>query len=568
MISRREFLQSPILLAAALKGPLYAADASAAIAPRFESVPASRSGITWVHENAMSPQRFLPESLGPGCAFLDYDNDGWMDLYLVNSGPADFFQPLAGQSPLKNALYHNNRDGTFTDVTDRAGVAGGTFGMGVAAGDYDNDGYPDLFVTAYGRPMLYHNNGDGTFTDVTNRAGIAMSGWTTSAVWFDYDNDGRLDLFVCSYVDYDLRQGLLCADRNRDGSLYYHYCIPHLFKPTPSALWHNNGNGTFTRVTGTAIDRALGKALGVVATDLDNNGLLDLVVANDTSPNFLFRNRGKGQWQEDGVKAGVAYSASGNPRSGMGVDAADVNGDGFPDIVVANIDHENFSLYESHRGDFFTDAAPDHGLAQATRLMSGWGAKFFDADNDGRTDLLLANGHPDDLIARRAADVRYKEPLLLFRHDGRRLRDVSAQSGAVFANAYAARGLAVGDFDNDGRVDALVGCNGGAPVLLRNVTPPGHHWVGVRLQGTACNRDAIGARITWSAGGVRRSRFRSGGGSYLSSHDPREVLGVGTAAKIDTLEITWPLPSGRTERLTNVPIDRYLTIVEGRGIQG
>ena len=557
MISRRRFLQSAVgLLAAQAQPP--------SVPPMFEAVPASRSGIGWVHENAMSPQRFLPESLGPGVAFLDYDNDGWMDLYFVNSGPAIFYQP---QKPLKNALYRNNRDGTFTDVTDRAGVTGGTFGMGVAVGDYDNDGYPDLFVTSFGRTILYHNNGNGTFTDVTSNAGVLVDGWTTSAVWFDYDNDGRLDLFVCSYVDYDLRQGLLCADRNTDGSLYYHYCIPHLFKPTASMLFHNNGDGTFARVRGTAIDAALGKALGVVATDVDNDGRLDLVVANDTAANFLFRNRANGQWIEDGVKAGIAFGASGRPRSGMGVDAADVNGDGYVDLLVANIDHETFSLYESHRGDFFTEAAADHGLAQATALMSGWGAKFFDADNDGRTDLLLANGHPDDVIAKRAPEVRYKEPLLLFQHDGRRLRNVSARAGRVFGESYAARGLAVGDVDNDGRVDALVGCNGGPPLLLRNVTSTGHHWLGVRLQGTTCNRDAIGATLVWSAGGVRRSRPRNGGGSYLSSHDPREVLGLGAATKIESLEIRWPMPSGKIERFTNVPIDRYVTIVEGKGIQ-
>ena len=568
MISRRRFLQSSILLSATLKGsPCSGQTATAAsITPRFEAVSASRSGISWVHANAMSPQRFLPESLGPGCAFLDYDNDGWMDVFLVNSGPADFFQPA---TPLRHALYRNNRDGTFTDVTAAAGIgAAASFGMGVAVGDYDNDGYPDLFVTAYGRATLYHNNGDGTFTDATARAGVAMNGWTTSACWFDYDNDGRLDLFVGSYVDYDLRQGLLCADRNKDGSLYYHYCIPHLFKPTASALWHNNGNGTFTRVTGTAIDRTPGKALGVVAVDLDNNGRLDLFVANDTAPNALFRNLGGGQWREDGVKAGVAFGASGMARSGMGVDAADFNGDGFPDVLVANIDHESFSLYESHRGQFFTDAAPDHGLAQATRLMSGWGVKFFDADNDGRADLLLANGHPDDVIAKRAAEVRYKEPLLLFQHDGRRLRNVSAEAGAPFAGAYAARGLATGDFDNDGRIDALVGCNGGAPLLLRNVTTPAHHWLGLKLVGTSSNRDAVGARLRWTAGGVTRSRSKNGGGSYLSSHDPREVLGLGAATKVDALEITWPQPSGRTERFESVPIDRYITIVEGKGIQG
>ena len=557
MISRRRFLQSAVgLLAAPAPG--------SSRAPKFEAVPASRSGIRWVHENAMSPQRFLPESLGPGVAFIDYDNDGWMDLYFVNSGPAIFYQP---QAPLKNALYRNNRDGTFTDVTDSAGVGGGTFGMGVAVGDYDNDGYPDLYVTSYGRTILYHNNGDGTFTDVTAKAGVLLDGWTTSAVWFDYDNDGRLDLFVCSYVDYDLRQGLLCADRNKDGSLYYHYCIPHLFKPTANALFRNSGDGTFTRVRGTAIDAALGKALGAVATDVNNDGRLDLIVANDTAPNFLFRNRGSGQWIEDGTKAGIAFGASGRPRSGMGIDAADVNGDGFVDVFVANIDHETFSLYESHDGDFFTDAAADHGLAQATPLMSGWGAKFFDADNDGRVDLLIANGHPDDVIAKRAPDVRYKEPLLLFQHDGRRLRNVSADAGAVFSASYAARGLAVGDFDNDGRVDALVGCNGGPPLLLRNVTANGHHWLGVKLQGSACARDAVGARITWSAGGVRRTRVKNGGGSYLSSHDPREVLGLGTAAKIDWLEVTWPQPGGKTERFTSLPVDRYVTIVEGKGIQ-
>ncbi len=250
----------------------------------------------------------------------------------------------------------------------------------------------------------------------------------------------------------------------------------------------------------------------------------------------------------------------------MGVDAADINGDGFEDLLVANIDHEMYSLYENHNGNFFTDAASDHGLAQATRLLSGWGAKFFDADNDGRIDLLLANGHPDDVIALRAPEVRYTQPLLLFQHDGRRLRNVSAQAGGAFAKTFAARGLATGDFDNDGRVDALVGCNGGAPLLLRNTTPKTNHWLGLTLRGTSCNRDAVGARITWSAGGVRRSRLRHGGGSYLSSHDPREVLGLGPATSIDWLEIKWPLPSGRTERINNLPIDRYVAIVEGKGV--
>jgi enediyne biosynthesis protein E4 len=531
----------------------------------FEEVPASTSGISWIHENARSPQRFLPESLGPGCAFLDYDNDGWMDIYLVNSGPCDFYQPA---KPLKNALYRNNRDGTFTDVTDKAGVAGGTFGMGVAVGDYDNDGFPDIFVTAYGRCLLYHNNGDGTFTDVTSKAGVATPGWTTSAVWFDYDNDGLLDLFVCSYVRYDLSQGLLCADKDKDGRLYYHYCIPHLFKPTPSVLWHNNGNGTFTQAGhGTDIERLLGKALGVVATDVNDDGLMDLFVANDTAQNFLFINRGKGRWRDRALAGGVAYGSSGRARSGMGVDAADVDGDGRQDLFVANIDHEMFALYRNDGGELFTDVSRDNGVDDATLLLSGWGLKFLDVDNDGRVDLLLANGHPDDMIALRAQDVSYKEPLLLFHHDGRRLRNIGAKAGPVFSKSFAARGLAVGDYNNDGRVDVLVGCNGESPLLLRNSSTPDNHWVGVRLQGVTCNRDAVGARLRWSAGGIERSRLKNGGGSYLSSHDPREVLGFGKATSLEWLEIRWPRPSGRIERFTNVPIDRYVTIAEGKGIQ-
>jgi hypothetical protein len=281
--------------------------------PLFEEVLPSVSGITWVHENAMSPDRQLPETLPPGCAFLDYDNDGWMDIYLVNTGPCDFYKP---SKPIKNALYKNNRDGTFTDVTNKAGVPGGTFGMGVAVGDYDNDGFPDLFITAYGRCLLYRNNGNGSFTDVTDKAGVATPGWTTSAVWFDYDNDGRLDLFVCSFVDYGLSKHTSCGD-NKLGRHYY--CIPRIFRPTHSFLYHNNGDGTFSDVTlGTDIEKAAGKGLGVVATDVNNDGQMDLFVANDTVQNFLFMNRGKNKWEEVALAAGVGFSDSGRARSGMG----------------------------------------------------------------------------------------------------------------------------------------------------------------------------------------------------------------------------------------------------------
>jgi hypothetical protein len=529
--------------------------------PIFEEVPASASGISWVHTNAMSADRFLPETMGPGVAFLDFDNDGWMDLFMVNSGPADFYAP---PKPLKNALYRNNRDGTFTDVTDKAGVAGNTFGMGCAVGDFDNDGYPDIFVTAYGQPALYKNNGNGTFSDITEKSGLLKAPhWTTSAVWVDYDNDGKLDLFLCSFVQFTLKSNIFCGD-NKLGKRFY--CIPRVFKPTPSALFHNNGDGTFTDVTaGTDIARAMGKALGVVATDINNDGLLDLFVANDTVQNFLFANRGKGKWEEIGLAAEVGYSANGTPRSGMGVDAADLDQDGRQDLFVANVDQEMFSLYRNDGNEFFTDVAATQGVAQATRLLSGWGLKFFDYDNDGHVDLLLANGHPDDMIESYSQQVKYREPLLLFHNSGTKLQNVSASAGPVFAKTFPARGLAVGDYNNDGRVDVVIGNNGGAPVLLKNNAGDGNHWLGVRLQGTACNRDAIGALITWGVGGQKRSRFKTGGGSYLSSHDPREVLGLGTATGVEFLEVKWPQPSGRVERFTNLPVDKYVTITEGKG---
>jgi hypothetical protein len=528
----------------------------------YEEVAPTASGITWKHENAMSPDRYLPETMGPGVAFLDYDNDGWTDLYLVNYGPCDFFRPSV---LLKNALYRNNRDGTFADVTDKAGVAGGTFGMGVAAGDYDNDGNQDLYIGAYGKSILYHNNGNGTFSDVTDKAGVAAPGWTTSAVWFDYDNDSRLDLFVSSFVEYGLNKHIFCGD-NKLGRRYY--CIPRVFKPTPSLLFHNNGDGTFTEVSkGTDIERALGKALGVVATDVNNDGLMDLFVANDTVQNFLFMNRGKNKWEEVGLAAEVGFSSNGQPRSGMGVDAADFDQDGWQDLFVANVDQEMYSLYKNNKGEYFTDLAHPNGIAEATRFLSGWGLKFFDFDNDGHLDLFLANGHPDDMIEQYSTQVKYKEPLLLFRGDGRRLQNVSDKAGAAFANMFPARGLAVGDYNNDGRPDVIVGNNGHAPLFLRNNAGKENHWVGIKLQGVKCNRDAVGALITWSAGGVTKSKLKTSGGSYLSSHDLREVLGLGSATKLDWLEIKWPLPSGRVERLTNVPLDRYVTIVEGKGIQ-
>ncbi|MGC2620914.1 MAG: CRTAC1 family protein [Acidobacteriaceae bacterium] len=526
----------------------------------FVLVPPATDGIKWMHTSGASPEKYLPESSGPGCAFLDYDNDGWMDIYLVNSGQCDFYHP---NPPLRNALYRNNRDGTFTDVTEKAGVGGGGFGQGVAVGDYDNDGLPDLYVTQYGRSILYHNNGDGTFTDVTEKAGVAAPGWSSSAVWFDYNNDGLLDLFVCRFVDFSKELNKPCGI-HQDG--LRHYCIPTVYQPMPSWLFRNNGNGTFTDVSKeSGIGSQPGKAWGVVATDINNDGLMDLFVSNDTVRNFLFVNRGHGKFEEVGEIAGAGYSSDGRARSGMGVDSADFDQDGFMDLFVANLDRQSYSIYRNnHDGTFDDDAGPT-GIAAATYLMSGWGLKFFDFDNDGYLDLFLANGNPDDLIDRIHSQVTYEEPPLLFRGNGKELRNISQQSGPIFQQPISARGLAIGDFNNVGAVDVVIGVNNGAPLLLQNTAVDQNHWLGIKLVGTQSNRDAVGARITYQAQDLKQSRMKVGGGSYLSSHDPRMVLGIGKRSKLDWVEIKWPLPGGKTERFTDLPIDRYVTIVEGQG---
>jgi enediyne biosynthesis protein E4 len=524
----------------------------------FEIVAPSASGIHWTHTNGRSPEKYLPESTGAGCAFFDYDNDGWMDIYLVNSGKCDFFTP---ETPLRNALYKNNRNGTFTDVTEKAGVAAGGFGQGVAVGDYDRDGFQDLFVTQYGRSILYHNNGDGTFTDVTEKAGVGVSGWASSAVWFDFDNDGLLDLFVGQFVEFSKEINKACGVHD-DGRR--HYCIPQIYKAMPSWLFRNNGDGTFTDVSKTSgIAASRGKVWGVVATDINNDGHMDLFVTNDTAPNFLFVNKGGGKFVETATEAGVAFGSTGKARSGMGVDSTDFNQDGWQDLFVANLDREDFAIYQNNHDGTFDDLAMQTGIAKATKLMSGWGLKFFDYDNDGDMDLFLSNGNPDDLINLLHGEVTYEEPLILFHRNGKAWEDVSAKSGPVFSMPMSSRGLALGDFDNDGAVDVLISVNGGAPVLLRNMAGKQNHWLGIRLIGKKANIDAIGAQIKYKSGDLERTRMKVGGGSYLSYHDPRVVLGLGKREAIDWVEIKWPQPSGGTQRFTGLPIDRYITITEG-----
>ena len=555
--SRRGFLRALAGAAAAREIPAFTFPGNEQ-GTFFSEVPPSASGITWRHVNGRSADMYLPETTGAGCGFLDYDNDGWMDIYLVNSGACDFYTP---PRPLRNVLYRNNRDGTFTDVTEKAGVMGGGYGQGIAVGDYDSDGFPDIYLTQYGRSILYHNNADGTFSDVTEKAGVAAPGWATSAVWFDYDNDGRLDLFVCRFVDFSKAKNKWCGNRQTNDRSY---CIPRVYDPMPCWLFHNNGNGTFTDVSKeSGIAQSMAKAWGVVACDINNDGWMDLFVANDTEPNFLFVNR-KGKFEEDGVLAGVGDNAYGRARSGMGVDAADYDEDGWADLFVSNVDQEMFSLYHNSKNETFSDFAILTGIGPTTKLMSGWGVKFFDYDNDGDLDLLLCNGHPDDKIDGRVEGVKYLEPMLLYRNTGNGLKNVSAQGGSIFSKPLAGRGMAIGDFDNDGAVDVLIAVNDGAPVLLRNNAGRQNNWLGVKLVGKKSNSDAVGARLAYHAGDLKRSRIKVGGGSYLSSHDPRMVLGIGKREKVDWLEVKWPAPGESTQRLTGLPINRYITIVEGQ----
>jgi hypothetical protein len=525
----------------------------------FAEIPSSSSGIHWSHTAGLSAEMYLPETVGAGCAFLDYDNDGWMDIYFVNSGPCDFYQP---SKPLRNALYRNNRDGTFTDVTASAGVGGNAYGMGIAVGDYDGDGLPDLYVTQYPNSILYHNNGDGTFTDVTAKAGVAAPGWATSAVWFDYDNDGRLDLFVCRFADFNKAKNVFCGGH---GTGERFYCKPNVFAPMHSWLFHNNGDGTFTDVSrASGIAKAASKAWGVVAADINGDGLLDLFVSNDTVANSLFVNRGKGAFEDNGLLAGIGFNPFGIARSGMGVDAADYDQDGRLDLFVANVDHEMYSLYHNAGHETFEDVAVHTPIGATTRLMSGWGLKFFDFDNDGDLDLIVANGHPDLTIQSHHPDLEYLQPPLLFKGNGHTWTNVSGEAGPAFSRKIAGRGLALGDFDNDGAVDALIAVNDGSPVLLRNQAARQNHWLGLKLVGTKSNIDAVGAQVTYQSGDLLRRRTKVGGGSYLSSHDPRLVLGIGLRTKMDWIEIRWPLPGGAATRLTNLPLDRYITVTEGK----
>lgn len=553
-----------------LAGCLVCLSAQKSAPALFREVMSAESKVTFRHDNARSAKRYLPETMSGGVAMLDYNNDGWIDLLFTNSGSSSFHKP---SKPVHSLLLENDGRGSFRDVTSKAGLQFDQFSMGAAAADYDGDGCPDVFISGYERSVLLHNRCDGTFEDVTAKSGVRPPGWSTSAAWFDYNNDGKLDLYVLQFLDYSAltvcnsatAYGGTPETKARDNESDARYCSPINFRPTQSHLYRNKGDGTFEDVTGeVGLSGHLGKGLGIVATDTNNDGWIDLFQANDMVPNFLFINRGGERFEERGIESGVAYSADGQVRSGMGVDAADINDDGLEDLFVSNIDQQTHSLYRNDGDGLFTDISPESALAKDTRMFSGWGARFFDYDNDGALDLMVVNGHPDDKVGLRLANVTYEEPLLLFRGLGNgSMRNVSSLAGASFRKPYSARGLAVGDLNNDGWADAVVAVNGGAPViLLNNAAAKPANWLGLQLQAVAANPAAVGAVVRWQAAGKVHQRLVTGGGSYLSTHDPRIVIGLGSKT-MDWLEVVWPGPSKAVDRLERPALNRYLKVVEG-----
>lgn len=520
-----------------------------------------RLGINFQYRSSHTSKKYLLETMGPGVAVFDYDNDGRLDIYVVNGAPLADPTPK-GTIPQKsgpeywNRLYHQKPDGTFEDVTEKAGLQGVGYGMGAAVGDYDNDGFEDLYVTAYGGNKLYHNNGDGTFSDVTDKAGVKGSGWSTSAAWVDLDNDGFLDLIVLRYLDWDF-EDIWCGE-HKDG--FRAYCHPDYFKPASPLVYHNNRDGTFTEVAQKIGLAKPGKGLGVAIADYDHDGHIDLFFANDSMFEFLYHNKGDGTFEEVALPAGVAVDQDGRTFAGMGVDFADYKNDGWPGIVVTNLANQRYALYQNNHDGTFTYSSQLSGLGAMTLSHSGWGVRFFDYDNDGWKDLLIAQGHDLDTIELNYPNLHYREPMLLARNTGHGFEDVSAQSGSVFHQSWVARGMAIGDLDNDGRLDAVVTTNDGPVHVLHNQTGAGNHWVMLKLVGHKSNRDAIGAEVIVTTNAGPQFATVSTGGSYLSSSDKRVHFGLGRETTIQSIEIRWP--SGTKQILRNVSADQILQIEE------
>jgi hypothetical protein len=521
-----------------------------------------KSGVNFRYQASHTSKKYLIETMGPGVALFDYDNDGRLDIFLVNGAPLDDPTP-PGTIPKKpgsmfwNRLYHQKADGTFEDVTQKAGLQGEGYGMGVAVGDYDNDGYEDLFVTGFGGNHLYHNNGNGIFTDVTAKAGVGGSGWSTSAAWVDLDSDGYLDLVVLRYLDWDFAD-VWCGE-HREG--YRAYCHPDNFKAVPPLVYHNNGDGTFTEVAAKLGLAKPAKGLGVAFEDYDKDGHLDLFFANDSMLEYLYHNKGDGTFEEVGLTAAVAADADGRTYAGMGVDFADYRNTGWPSLLVTDLANQRYSLYENNRDGSFNYVSQETGIGKMTLLHSGWGVRFFDYDNDGWKDLMIAQGHDLDTIELTAPTLRYREHLLLAHNEhGKGFTDVSNESGEVFQQNWVGRGLAIGDLDNDGRLDAVVTTNDGPAYVLHNEIATLNHWLLLKLVGRKSNRDAIGAQIKIVTGDGPQYAMVTTAGSYLSSGDKRVHFGLGKQTQVSTIEIRWP--SGITQTLKDIRADQILQIDE------
>ena len=538
-----------------------AAPSSAATPGLFVDIT-QKSGVNFRYQASHTSKKYLIETMGPGVALFDYDNDGRLDIFLVNGTPLDDPTPL-GTIPKKsgdkywNRLYHQKADGTFEDATQRSGLQGQGYGMGVAVGDFDNDGFEDLYVTGFGGNHLYHNNGNGTFTDVTAKAGVAGSGWSTSAAWVDLGGDGYLDLVVLRYLDWDFAD-VWCGE-HREG--YRAYCHPENFKAVPPLVYHNNGDGTFSEV---AVKLGLAKpakGLGVAFEDYDKDGHLDLFFANDSMLEYLYHNKGDGTFEEVGLTAAVAADSDGRTYAGMGVDFADYRNTGWPSLLVTDLANQRYSLYENNRDGSFNYVSQETGIGKMTLLHSGWGVRFFDYDNDGWKDLMIAQGHDLDTIELTAPTLRYREHLLLAHNDhGKGFTDVSSESGKVFEQSWVGRGLAIGDLDNDGRLDAVVTTNDGPVYVLHNEIATNNHWLLLKLVGHKSNRDAIGAQITMMTSDGPQYAMVTTAGSYLSSGDKRVHFGLGKQTQVSTIEIRWP--SGITQVLKDVRADQILQIDE------
>ena len=522
------------------------------------------SGLRFLHRNSKTSEKYLIETMTGGVALIDYDGDGWEDVFFVNGAKLKAPQPdnedLDKSAPeFWNRMFHNNHDGTFTDVTEKTGLQGKGYGMGAAVGDYDNDGDMDLFVTNFGQSILYRNNGDGTFTDVTTQSKLNVQGWACSAGFFDYDNDGYLDLFVTRYMVWKFSLNIQCGPKIPGGRAY---CHPDNFAPISNYLFHNNGNGTFTDVSQAShIAASLGKGLGVAFADFNNDGFMDVEVANDQVQQFLFKNNGNGTFEELAVLAGVGFTEDGKTFSGMGTDFVDLDNDGYPDIVTTALSNESYAYYHNNGDESFTYATLVTGLGEITRLLSGWGVRIFDYDNDGLKDLFIANGHVMDNIENTQPHLRSLQKPSLLRNVGNKFVDVSEVSGQTFQQMWAGRGAAFGDLDNDGDIDIVVSNCDGPSYFIRNDGGNRNNWIALELRGVKSNRSGIGARVklTSESGKVQYTMV-STTASYLSASDHRVFFGLGAEKKIKEIEITWP--GGRKQKVVEPKINQFLKIEE------